>query len=262
MLKGKKFNVRKLTVSGVLGGLSIILGMTPLGFIPVGPTKATIMHIPVIIGAIVEGPIVGAFVGLIFGLSSIFSAITQPTPVSFAFLNPLVSVLPRVLIGITSYYVYKALNSMRNKKTLWLLNIIWIAISGYLGYGIYSYIKGSGSVWQLIVNIVLAAMTVAMAYITNRRFRNKSLDLMIAGIVGALTNTGLVLSMIYLFYAESFVKALELDTALAAKIIFGIGVTNGIPETILAIIIVTSVVSALRRRDTANNGSMEVKRPG
>lgn len=253
MFKGKKFNVRKMTVSGVLGGLSIILGMTPLGFIPVGPTKATIMHIPVIIGAIVEGPIVGAFIGLIFGLSSIFSAITQPTPVSFAFLNPLVSVLPRVLIGITSYYVYKVLNSMGNKKAMWLLNIIWIAIAGYLGYGIYGNLKGTVNVLQLVMNIVLLILTAVMVYITNKKFKNKALDLMIASIVGTLTNTGLVLGMIYILYAEKFVRELGLDTALAGKIIFGTGVANGIPETIIAIIIVTSVVSALKKRDTAKS---------
>lgn len=257
MLKGKKFNVRKMTVSGVLGGLSIILGMTPLGFIPVGPTKATIMHIPVIIGAITEGPAVGAFVGLIFGLSSIFSAIWQPTPVSFAFLNPLVSVLPRILIGITSYYVYKALNSMGSKRALWLLNIVWAAIAGYLGYGIYGYIKAPGDAGQLAMNIVLIALTAAMAYITNRKSGNRALDLMAASITGTLTNTGLVLGMIYLIYAESFVDALGLDTALAARIIFGIGVTNGIPEAIIAVIIVTSVVSALAKRGPAGGKSPE-----
>ena len=251
MFEGKKFNVRKMVVASVLGGLSIVLGMTPLGFIPIGPTKATIMHIPVIIGAIIEGPVVGMFVGLIFGLSSIYSAIAQPTPVSFAFLNPLVSVLPRILIGITTYYVYKALNKLGNKKARGLLNVIWIIIIGYLGYHIYSNIKGSGSVWQLVMNIILIILTIAMVYVTNTKFRNKALDIVVSSIVGTLTNTGLVLSMIYLFYRESFVKNLGIDTALAAKTIFGIGVTNGIPETIAAIIIVTSVVSALKKRDTA-----------
>ena len=59
-------NSRKIVISGLLGAIAIILGATPLGFIPV-PTpagNATIMHIPAIIGAIVEGPLVGAFIGL------------------------------------------------------------------------------------------------------------------------------------------------------------------------------------------------------
>ena len=59
----------------------------------------------------------------------------------------------------------------------------------------------------------------------------------------------LVLSMIYLIYAESFVKSIGQDPALARKIIMGIGIANGIPETIIAILIVTSVVGALKRAE-------------
>ena len=81
--------------------------MTPLGFIPIGPTNATIMHSPVIIGAIVEGPLVGITVGFIFGATSLLKALTMPTITSFAFINPLVSILPRMLIGVIAYYVYK-----------------------------------------------------------------------------------------------------------------------------------------------------------
>ena len=245
----KRFDVRKLVIVGVLGGVSAILGMTPLGFIPVGPTRATIMHIPVIIGAIMEGPVVGALVGLIFGLFSVFQALTNPTPVSFVFLNPLVSIVPRVLIGITSYYVYTALSNLGNRKTLGILNVIWIAIIGYLSYGIYKNIENSQSPWLIAVNIALIAFTAAIAFLANRKFRGKALDLVISAIVGTMTNTVLVLSMIYMIYAESFVKSIGQDPALARKIIMGIGIANGIPETIIAILIVTSVVGALKRAE-------------
>lgn len=248
MLKGESLNVRKMAVIGILGSISIILGMTPLGFIPVGPTRATIMHIPVIIGAILEGPVVGGIVGLIFGLFSVFQAVTSPTPVSFVFLNPLVSIVPRVLIGITSFYVYKALNGLGNRRTLGLLNILWIVIIGYLSYGIYGNVKASQSIWLIVMNIALIALTAAIAFFTNRKLKNKALDIIMATVIGTLTNTGLVLSMIYLIYAESFVKALGQSVELARKVIFGIGIANGIPEAIIAILIVTSVVSALENR--------------
>ena len=68
-MKGK---TRTIAITGMLSAIAIVLGLTPLGLIPV-PTlagKATIMHIPVIVGAIIEGPIVGMFVGFIFGLIS------------------------------------------------------------------------------------------------------------------------------------------------------------------------------------------------
>jgi uncharacterized membrane protein len=233
---------------GILGAISVVLGMTPLGFIPVGPTSATIMHIPVLIGAIMEGPIVGGFVGLIFGLFSTFRAITTPTPVSFVFLNPLVSILPRVLIGIATYYVYNSLRNLGNKKTMGILYLVFIGIVGYLSYGIYINIIGNGSIWITLMNIALVLLSLGLLYFTHHRFKDKALDIIIATIVGTLTNTVGVLSMIYFLYAERFVEALGGDVDITRKVIYGIGITNGLPEAIIAIIIVTAVVGQLKSK--------------
>lgn len=97
-----KISVRQIAITGLLGSIAILLGVTPLGFIPV-PTPAahaTIMHIPAIIGGVLEGPLVGAFIGLIFGISSFLNA-TIPV-----FKDPLVAIVPRFFIGITAYYSY------------------------------------------------------------------------------------------------------------------------------------------------------------
>ncbi|MDR7870932.1 MAG: ECF transporter S component [Tissierellaceae bacterium] len=249
MKKEKMLSVKRMASIGILGAISIVLGMTPLGFIPVGPTRATIMHIPVIIGAIVEGPIVGAIVGLIFGLFSVFQAITNPTPVSVVFLNPIVSIIPRVLIGLTSYYAYTAVKKIGNKKTILILNLIWVAILAYLSYGIYLNIMNSDSILMILMNIVLIVLVLIMGYFSTTRLNNKSLDIMIATIIGTLTNTVGVLSMIYFLHAEKFVAGLGLDISTARNTIFGLALTNGIPETIIAIIIVTSVVGALKSRE-------------
>jgi len=103
----QRSKVRKMAIVGMLSAICIILGLTGYGFIPLPMAKATIMHIPVIIGAILEGPLVGMLIGLIFGLFSIFQNMAVPNVLSFAFINPLVSVLPRVLIGLTAFYSYK-----------------------------------------------------------------------------------------------------------------------------------------------------------
>lgn len=122
-------NVRKMVIVAMLSGICLFLGLTGLGFIPLPLFKLTILHLPVIIGAIIEGPVVGASIGLIFGLLSIYQNITAPTPMSPFFYNPLVSILPRVLIGIVSYYVYKFLRSkLKNVK----LSISIAAIIGSL----------------------------------------------------------------------------------------------------------------------------------
>ena len=59
---------RRLVLIGALGGISIFLGISGLGLIRLPIFSLTIMHIPVIIGALLEGPIVGIAVGLIFAL--------------------------------------------------------------------------------------------------------------------------------------------------------------------------------------------------
>ena len=248
MKKEKRFNIRRMTTIGVLGAISIVLGLTPLGFIPIGPTRATIMHIPVIVGAITQGPIVGAMVGLIFGLFSLFQNITNPTVISFAFLNPLVSVLPRVLIGISSYYTYKSFKRIGIKNTRNILYILWISIIAYLGYGIYnSLASGVYNIWMVLINMVLIFIILLIIYFTRDSLKTKSLDIIIATIVGSLTNTVGVLLLIYILFAERFVLALGLNAANTRKAIAGVGITNGIPEAIIAVIIVTSVVNILQK---------------
>lgn len=133
----KKIDIRKMAIIGVLAAISIMLSMTPLGFIPIGPTNATIMHIPVIIGAILEGPVVGIVVGFIFGASSLIRNLTMPTITSFAFINPLVSILPRVLIGVVAYYVYKLIMKISKNAFVsgWITGVIGSLVNtiGVLG---------------------------------------------------------------------------------------------------------------------------------
>jgi len=103
--------IRFLVVTGALGALSIVLSLTPLGFIPwVGGASLTTMHIPVIVGAVIEGPIAGAIIGGIFGLFGMIRAAIAPQgPLDPLFVNPLVSLLPRLLIGPAAWAVWKLL---------------------------------------------------------------------------------------------------------------------------------------------------------
>lgn len=110
--------LRQMVIVGMLSGISIFLGLTGLGFIPLPFMKATIMHIPVIIGAIVEGPLVGALVGGVFGIFSMYQAFTAPGPTSFIFYNPIIAIVPRILIGIVAYYVYKLLKNKFRKESI------------------------------------------------------------------------------------------------------------------------------------------------
>jgi uncharacterized membrane protein len=105
MQKSGGLNARRIVISGVLAAVTMLLGATGLGFIPV-PTPAgsvTIMHVPAIIGGIMEGWLVGAIIGTIFG---IFSWLQSPIPL---FKDPRVAVFPRIFIGVTAYFTYAIL---------------------------------------------------------------------------------------------------------------------------------------------------------
>jgi uncharacterized membrane protein len=178
-LSTQKFSTRKIVITGVLAAIAILLGVTRFGFIPVPNVSgnATIMHVPAIIGGVMEGPLVGLLVGGIFGT---FSFLQATSPI---FANPLVSIVPRLFIGVTAYYSYKAVKS-----------------------------------------------------------QNEYLALVIAGIVGTLTNTILVLGAAIAFD----LLGTEVIPALMPQII---------AEVVIAVIITVAVVAGWKRIDTGRGGS-------
>jgi uncharacterized membrane protein len=102
-----------LAVAGVFGALAIVLSFTPLGLIPVpNPTEAaTSLHLPAIVAGVIAGPIVGGLVGLVLAISSWY--LYGATFITFADGNLVVALLaaflPRILIGVFAYYVYRPL---------------------------------------------------------------------------------------------------------------------------------------------------------
>lgn len=111
---------KSLTYLALFMAIEAVLVMVPfLGFIPIGPLRATTLHIPVIIAAIVLGTREGCLVGLIFGLFSLLNNTINPTVTSFAFspfisgniLSAVIAIVPRVLIGFVSGEVYRLMKS-------------------------------------------------------------------------------------------------------------------------------------------------------
>jgi uncharacterized membrane protein len=142
-----KLTTRSIVVIGMLGAITIVLGATGLGLIPV-PTpagRATILHVPVILAGILEGPVVGALVGLIFGLYSFISA-----PSALA-ADPLVSVVPRLFIGVVAYYVFKL-----GRKNIYLGSAL-AAIAGTLtntvGFLGMAVIRGYLPSWHVALGL-------------------------------------------------------------------------------------------------------------
>lgn len=126
--------IRKLAVTGALGALTVVLSVTHLGLIPfVSGAAITILQIPVIIATLLEGPFVGLGVGAIFGVSSLIQAAMNPTGVLDPFfVNPFVSVLPRMLIAVVTFLVYKGLQSF-NKKDQPVVKTVFAGFASFFG---------------------------------------------------------------------------------------------------------------------------------
>ena len=117
-MKHKTMDTRYMATLAMLCGVLLVMGMTGIGFIPLPVIKATTMHIPVILGAILLGPKAGAVLGAVFGLCSIWANTTTPGLLSFAF-SPFMTT--EGLVGVV--------------KSLWIAlgcRILFGALAGWL----------------------------------------------------------------------------------------------------------------------------------
>lgn len=203
--------IRKVTVAAVLGSITIILGLSGLGLLPwFSMASLTLMHIPVILGAILEGPLVGMGVGLIFGVFSMLNAALAPRAVGdILFVNPLVSVLPRVLLGFLTWVIYAGFSKLSKK---WA-----VPVSSFLGSLLHSVlVLGIMYIILLVVPTLSDTPYLEMA-------NNVNPDIVVDPSV-----------------ANSTIGTISLSA-----IAFTLGV-NGVPEAVVASIITCGVVFAIQ----------------
>ncbi|MBO0477791.1 ECF transporter S component [Vagococcus sp. DIV0080] len=108
----------RLTIRGILIAIIMVQSMVPfLGYIPLFATSLTIIHITVIVAAITLGTKDGMLIGFIWGTLTMIRAWTMPTtPLdTLIFTNPVVSVLPRICVGLVAGVVFTLLYKKTKK---------------------------------------------------------------------------------------------------------------------------------------------------
>lgn len=154
-MRTRKHDTRWLVSVALMAAIIIALANTPLGMIQLPIIKATTVHIPVIIGAILLGPSAGAMLGAVFGLCSLISNTMAPTLLSFAF-SPFmsttgipgalkaiwISVGCRVLIGVVAGWLWNFLQKMH------VNNWIALPVVGFVG-SMVNTISVMGSIYLL-----------------------------------------------------------------------------------------------------------------
>ncbi len=199
----------KMAQAALLTALMFILAFVPyIGYvkIPVLAIQATTVHIPVIIGSIILGPKYGAFLGGCFGLTSLINNTTQPGITSFVF-------SPFIEMG----------DGIGGSPLALLICFIPRILVGIVPYFVYIGIQ------KLLKN----------------KESTKSVSLMVAGIAGSMTNTLLVMSMIYIFFGKEWAAAKDIAYEAVLGIIGGVICINGTIEAIIAAILASAVCHVL-----------------
>lgn len=193
----------------ILIAIIFILTFTPIGFINLVVIKATIIHIPVIIGSILLGPKRGAILGASFGLASLISNTLMPSLLSFAFspfmpvygtdhgslMALIVCFVPRILVGIVPWYVCRLWDGRMKPRS-------------------------SGS---------------------------QTISFTVAAVLGSMTNTIFVMGLIYILFQDAYAQLKGVSAHGVLAIILGVVGTNGVPEAIVAAVITSAICLPMKK---------------
>ena len=196
-------DTKRLVLLGMLIAVLLVMGMTGIGFIPLPVIKATTMHIPVILGAVLLGPTAGAVLGGAFGLCSIWANTTAPGLLSFAF-SPFMSTT-----GFPG-----------------MVKSVWIALGCRI---LFDWL--AGWIWKLLKKLKMGDMVA----------------LPVTGAVATIFHTLLVMGRIYVLLAQQYAEAKNVAASAVLGLVMGTVTASGIPEAIVAAVLVTAVGKALLR---------------
>lgn len=191
----------QVAIMGMLSAIILIFAFTPLGFIRLPFINATILHIPVIIGSILLGAKYGAALGFLFGITSLINNTIAP--------NPFISFVFSPFIPVPT--------------------------------------TGAGNPFALVVCFLPRILVGIFPYYTFKAMqkllkdRAELLSLTVSGIIGSMTNTLLVMHLIFFLFGDSFAYARALPAEAVYAAVLAIIAANGVPEAIVAAILTSAV---------------------
>ena len=130
----KTRDVKQMVLTALFMAIVLIMSAVQnLGNLNIGTVSITLVHIPVFVGSILLGWKAGLILGLSWGLGAMFNAMTSPLPTASIFLNPLVSVVPRVIIGVLVPLIHTFISkTLKDKKKLQHVDGITAGVSTFI----------------------------------------------------------------------------------------------------------------------------------
>ena len=166
--------IRKMVLASMLSAITAVLTFTPIGMIPLPPPlpSATMVHIPVLLAALAEGPVVGLIVGLVFGLCSCIRAWeTGMVGLTLFFRNPVISVLPRLIVPLAAvavWMLWKKIvkqNAVTDKIGAAVASVIGTVVNTVLCLGLIVVIYGADL--TAMINEMISSGSADATYLNN-----------------------------------------------------------------------------------------------
>ena len=166
--------IRQMVIAAMLSAIVAVLTFTPIGMIPLPPPlpSATTVHIPVLVAALVEGPVVGLIVGAVFGICSLIRAWQLGIlGLTLFFRNPVISVLPRLLVPLIAFGVWYAWgkavkrNPLTDKLGAAIAAIVGTVANTVMCLGLIALIYGGDL--TVMLNEMISAGNADAAYLDN-----------------------------------------------------------------------------------------------
>lgn len=143
--------VVEMTMTTLLAALIVLMTFTPIGYIPLGPVKMTLLTLPVAVGSIVLGARSGIILGTIFGLTSFYTCFgLDLIGVALMSINPFLTfimcVVPRILCGFLPALIYKAISKNGTKNTMLAIPVAGASVA------VINTLLFLGSMWLFFGN--------------------------------------------------------------------------------------------------------------
>lgn len=188
-----KKNTLRLNMLAMFIAIILVQTSIPLiGYIPIGPLEITIIPMTVVVATVLLGTVDGAIIGGVWGLTTFVRAFVWPTSplAAIVFVNPIISVIPRIMIGVVAGMTY-------------------------------NYLK--------------------------RHLSNQTVSISVAAVLGSLTNTILVLGLIYLFYKAKAPQLYQINIKELLPYLLGVVGTNGVPEAMFSGIVTPLIAVPVKK---------------
>lgn len=188
-----KKNTLRLNMLAMFIAIILLQTSIPLiGYIPIVPLEITIIPMTVVVATVLLGTVDGAIIGGVWGLTTFVRAFVWPTSplAAIVFVNPIISVIPRIMIGVVAGMTY-------------------------------TYLK--------------------------KHLKSQAASISVSAVLGSLTNTVMVLGLIYLFYKAKAPQLYQINIKELLPYLLGVVGTNGVPEAIFSGIVTPLIAVPVKK---------------